>query len=181
MATRSVDSHFTLRFPHLPRTGATRKLILATGDVVLWGFSCWLAFLIRFDGRIPSEYIATIPLVLIAIIPTKLAWFAMFRLYQVTWRLVGITEVIPLGQASTFATLTLAGGFLLLREFPAFGTFPRSVLILDYLVGTAFVTLFRLSPRLLGEFSNGRGGRSKGVRVLLVGAGAAGERVAPAT
>jgi FlaA1/EpsC-like NDP-sugar epimerase len=153
-------------------------LTLATGDVVLWGLSCWLAFLIRFDGRIPAEYTATIPLVLIAIIPTKLAWFALFRLYQVTWRLVGITEVIPLGQASTLASLTVAGGFLLLREFPPFGTFPRSVLILDFLVGTAFVTLFRLSPRLLGELANGRVGRKHGVRVLLVGAGAAGERVA---
>ena len=180
MATKGFDAYFNLRFRHLPRTVTARALIFAMGDVVLWGLSCYLAFLIRFDGLIPAKYTTTIPLLLIAIIPAKLTWFAIFRLYQVTWRLVGITEVIQVGKASTLATLTLAGGFLLFRDLPVFGTFPRSLLILDYLVGAAFVTLFRLSPRLLVEFANGGLGKKNGAqaRVLLVGAGAGGAMVA---
>ncbi len=179
MATKGIDSYFNLSFMRLPRTVATRALFFAAGDVVLWALSYYLAFLIRFDGLIPPNDAATIPLALILIIPAKLAWFALFRLYQVTWRLVGITETIQLGRASTLASLTIAGGLFLLREFPAFGTFPRSVLILDYLVGTALVTLFRLSRRLLDEFgNNGRSGNKNGLRVLLVGAGAAGEWIA---
>ncbi len=178
MATRKINSHFNLSFVRLPRTAATRALFFATGDVVLWVVSYYLAFLIRFEGLIPPKDAATIPLVLVLIIPVKLAWFAWFRLYQVSWGLVGITETIQLGKASTIASVTLAGGLFLLRHLPAFGTFPRSVLILDFLVGTAFVTLFRLSRRLLDEFTNGRPGKKKSVRVLLVGAGAAGERLA---
>jgi len=136
-----------------------------------------VAFLIRFEGAIPDEYRAVLPLALSVIIPIKLIWFAVFRLYQVTWPLVSITEVIQLAKASTLATLTLAGGFLLLREIPAFGAFPRSVLILDYMIGTALVALFRLSQRLHSEFTNGHQGQRNGARVLVVGAGAGGERV----
>jgi len=178
MATKKIDSRFDLSFVRLPRTVATRALFFTAGDVMLWVLSYYLAFLIRFDGVIPPQDAATIPFVLILIIPVKLAWFALFKLYQVTWRLVGITETIQLGKASTIASLTLAGGLFLLREFPAYGTFPRSVLILDYLVGTAFVTLFRLSRRLLDELANGRSNNKNGARVLLVGAGTAGEWLA---
>ncbi len=178
MATGKIYSRFNLSVMRLPRTVAARALFFAAGDVVLWVLSYYLAFLIRFDGLIPPKDIVTIPLALILIIPVKLAWFALFRLYQVTWRLVGIRETIQLGKASTIASFTVAVGFFLLRQLPAFGTFPRSVVILDYLVGSAFVTIFRLSRRLLDEFASGRPDKKNGVRVLLVGAGAAAERLA---
>jgi len=139
----------------------------------------YLAFLIRFDGVVPPEYAATMLVVLI-FIPVKLACNAFFRLYHVTWSLVGLTEMIQVGKASTIATLFLTGGLLALRGVPTFGTFPRSVLVLDYLLSTAFIAFFRIFRRLLGEFANARFSQGDGIRVLLVGAGAAGERIARA-
>lgn len=177
MATWSVESLFDVRFPRVTRSMAARATLFAAGDIVLWGLGCWLALLIRFEGAIPHEYMATLLVVLAALIPTKLFWFAMFRLYQVTWPLVGMTEVVQIGKASVIATLTLAGGFLLFRDVPAFGTFPRSVFVLDYLIGTGFVAVFRLSQRLRSEFANGNQGPQNRVRVLVVGAGNGGERV----
>ncbi len=169
---------FSLGLKRLPRTVTTRALFFATGDVALWLLGYYLAFLIRFDGAIPSEYLAAIPVTLVLVIPVKLAWHAVFRLYQVTWRQVGLKEMIQLGKASTLASLTVAGALFLLREVPAFGTFPRSILVLDYLLGTTFVATFRLLRRLFDEFSTTRAGKKDGTRVLLVGAGAAGERIA---
>ncbi len=167
-----------LGLEHLPRTATTRAVFFATGDVALWLLGYYLALLIRFDGVIPPQYVAAMPLMVMLVIPVKLAWHAVFRLYQVTWGLVGLKEMIQVGKASTIASLTLAGALLLLREVPAFGTFPRSVLVLDYLLGTAFVAIFRILRRLLDEFAIVRAGNGDGTRVLLVGAGAAGERIA---
>ncbi len=168
----------TLHLQRFPRTLTGRTLFFATGDVALWLLGYYLSFLVRFDGLIPSQFIAAMPVTLILIIPVKLVWHAVFKLYQVTWRQVGLKEIIQVGKASTIASLTLAGALFLLRETPAFGAFPRSILVLDYLLGTGFVAIFRLLRRLLDELAADRSGEKEGTPVLLVGAGAAGERIA---
>jgi len=159
------------------RTLMNGALFFAAGDAVLWAVSCCLAFLIRFDGAIPPKYVATLPLVLILFIPVKLAWHALFRLYRVAWDLVGLIEIVGVWKASTAAFLTLAGALFLLQDIPAFGTLPRGVLVLDYLLGTTLVAISRLGQRLLDEFLHARSRKTNGTRVLLVGAGAAGERI----
>src|SRR5205807_1385516 len=111
-------------------------------------------------------------------LPVKLAWNAIFRLYRVTWDLVGLTEIVGAWKASTAATLTLAGGLFLLQGIHAYGTFPRGVLILDYLLGTTFIAISRLGRRLSKEIPHARPGDRGGSRVLLVGAGEAGGMIA---
>ncbi len=175
---RDTRMWLTLHLQRFPRTLTSRTLFFATGDVGLWLLGYYLSFLVRFDGRIPSEFIAAMPVTLILIIPVKLVWHALFKLYQVTWRQVGLKEIMQVGKASTIASLTLAGALFLLRDTPAFGAFPRSILVLDYLLGTGFVGVFRLLRRLLDELAAGRSGAKDGTPVLLVGAGAAGERIA---
>ncbi len=147
-------------------------------DVLLWVLSYALALLIRFDGAIPSQFIAAMPVVLILFLPVKLAWNAVFRLYRVTWALVGLKEIVGAWKASTAATLTLAGGLFLLQGIHAYGTFPRGVLILDYLLGTTFIAVSRLGRRLSHEIPHARSRTGGGSRVLLVGAGEAGGMIA---
>src|SRR5207302_5356812 len=147
-------------------------------DVLLWVLSYALALLIRFDGAIPPQFIAAMPVVLILFLPVKLAWNAVFRLYRVTWALVGLKEIVGAWKASTAATLTLAGGLFLLQGIHAYGTFPRGVLILDYLLGTTFIAVSRLGRRLSHEIPHARSRTGGGSRVLLVGAGEAGGMIA---
>ncbi len=167
-----------VRLARLPRTITTRAFFFAAGDIFLWFLGYSLALLIRFDGRIPHQFVASMPVMLLLIIPVKLAWSAFFRLYLLSWRSVGLPEMVQVGKASTLATLTLAGGLFLLRGVPTFEGFPRSVLVLDYLLTNLFVGAFRLSRRLVDEFRSARATEKSGTRVLLVGAGAAGERMA---
>jgi len=147
-------------------------------DVLLWVLSYALALLIRFDGAIPPQFIAAMPVVLILFLPVKLAWNAVFRLYRVTWALVGLKEIVGAWKASTAATLTLAGGLFLLQGIHAYGTFPRGVLILDYLLGTTLIAVSRLGRRLSNEIPRARSRTGGGSRVLLVGAGEAGGMIA---
>ena len=146
-------------------------------DVLLWTLSYGLSFLIRFDGTIPREYLAAMPFVLMLFIPVKLVWHMGFRLYRVTWDLVGLMEVVAAWKASTCAMLTLAGALFLLQEIWAVGTFPRSVFIFDYVLSGCFIAISRLGQRLLNEVFFLRLRKAGGTRVLLVGAGAAGQLI----
>jgi FlaA1/EpsC-like NDP-sugar epimerase len=147
-------------------------------DVLLWTLSYGLAFLIRFDGTAAHQYLPAMPQVLMLFLPVKLAWNMCFRLYRLTWEIVGLIEIVAVWKAATCALLTLAGSLFLLQEIWAFGTFPRSVLVLDYLLSTGFVAISRLARRLLDEGLILRRRKTSGTRVLLVGAGTAGELIA---
>jgi FlaA1/EpsC-like NDP-sugar epimerase len=156
--------------------GAGSLFVIA--DVLLWTLSYALSFLIRFDGAIPHHYVRAMPQVLLLFLPVKLAWTMGFRLYRITWKLVGLMEIVAVWKAATGAALTLAGSLFLLQEIWAFGTFPRSVLVLDYLLSTGFVATARLGRRLLDEGFLVRRRKTGGTRALLVGAGTAGELIA---
>lgn len=168
-----------ISLPKRPVRASTKRAILfGAGDLALWMLSYALALLIRFDGAVPSHDIAAMPVVLALFIPVKLAWHACFRLYRVTWDLAGLTEAVGVWKASTAALLTLASALFLGQEVHAFTTFPRSVLALDYVLGTLFIAVSRLGLRLLDALWHPGLNKTDGIRVLLVGAGAAGERIA---
>jgi len=157
-----------------------RTAIFLTGDVLIWSLALYLAFYLRFDGAIPQQHLARLPLLLLVFVPPKVFWHYLFRLYRVTWRLVGLTDLLNAWKANTLASVSV---FLLLlfltRPLLGFSVMTRSVLVLDYILSVAAIMLFRFSRRLW-DFQ--RGGmslsrRKAGRRILLVGAGAAGDRL----
>jgi FlaA1/EpsC-like NDP-sugar epimerase len=162
-------------------TPAVRAAVFVVGDLLIWSGALWAAFLVRFDGLIPPRYLAAIPLLLAVLIPVKLAWHSLFRLYQITWRTVSITEMLNVAKAGTLALMTNAVLFLLLRPVEAFRTVPRSVLLMDWILTMVAVAAFRALRRVWELQRNtlrGRGARRNGTRLLIVGAGAAGTRIA---
>ncbi len=162
-------------------TPTIRAGVFVIGDLLIWTASLWGAYLLRFDGAIPSRYVDQIPVLLAVLIPLKLAWQARYRLYQLTWRSVGLGDFISIIKANTFALLTAASGALLFRHVDIFNTLPRSALLLDYILATCGVALFRASRRgwhvERERFRTRRTGRN-GANLLIVGAGAAGARIA---
>jgi FlaA1/EpsC-like NDP-sugar epimerase len=167
--------------PNVKPTPAIRAALFLVGDLVIWVASLWGAFLIRFDGAIPERYLAAIPLLLVILIPVKLAWNAIFRLYNLTWRSVGLSDFLGVVKATTFAFVTVATGILIFRQVDFLATFPRSVLLMDYVLTTCGVTLFRAGRRgwlIQRETYQTRRRRRHATRLLLVGAGAAGMRIA---
>jgi FlaA1/EpsC-like NDP-sugar epimerase len=162
-------------------TPAARAAVFLAGDLLVWSGALWAAFLIRFDGHVPPRYLAAMPLLLAVLIPAKLTWHGLFRLYQMTWRTVSLTEVLNVVKANTLALMTASALFLLLRSAEAFRAAPRSVLLMDWILTMVGVTAFRASRRIWELQRNtlrGRGARRNGTRLLIVGAGAAGTRIA---
>jgi len=157
-----------------------RTAVFLAGDILIWSLALFLAFYLRFDGAIPPHHLARLPLLLLVFVPPKVLWHYLFRLYRVTWRLVGLTDLLNAWKANTLASVSV---FLLLlfltRPLLGFSVMTRSVLVLDYILSVAAIMLFRFSRRLW-DFQ--RGGmslsrRKAARRILLVGAGTAGDRL----
>ena len=89
------------------KTAITRTLFFVVSDVVLIALAVWLAFVMRFDGNIPSQYnpfiIRMAALAVIFIIPI----FYFRRLYSFSWSYVSTNEIISVFWATTVAFIFL--------------------------------------------------------------------------
>ncbi|HED04905.1 MAG TPA: polysaccharide biosynthesis protein [Candidatus Fraserbacteria bacterium] len=159
------------------RNRLTRALFFGALDLVWIGLAIYIAFLLRFDGRISPNYAARLWIYWGIALALKLPIFALQGLYRMSWAYVSLEDLLAVLRAATLSSLLLGMVlFFLGRESSLFSDFPRSVLIIDYLLTISFIGGFRLWKRIYLRL------RSRGVRpgrpALIVGAGDAGEQLA---
>jgi len=146
-----------------------RSLILVT-HVLLVAFAYFLAFLLRFEFSVPADgweiFFTTLP-VLVLIRASVFAWF---HLYGGLWRYVSMYDIRGILKAVTLSSLL----FVVVALGIFADGFPRSVLVLDWVLCLALVGGVRLGIRALRE-SAGRQSPASGKRALVVGGGDAGE------
>jgi FlaA1/EpsC-like NDP-sugar epimerase len=153
-------------------------------DLCLTALSAALAFTIRLEVPLVLSYLPIcIAFVLLALF-IKLPVYFLFRLYSRYWRYASVQEMLSILTATATASVTLAVVVLGLSLLLAwFDRFPRSVLVIDWLVSLFLIGGIRFSIRFLGEYgvlrgSNGRTSRNaKPRRVLIMGAGDAGAMI----
>lgn len=152
------------------RVGVSRhRLSVIAADAFLIVISYYLAFWLRFDGRIPPDAAAafwnTLPLVFLV----RFATFVFFRLYAGVWRYASINDLLSIVKAVSVGT-----GLLVMPVF-FFGIpgYPRSIFLIDWALMVMFLGGVRFALRALREMTPRflRGGK----RILIVGAGDAGE------
>jgi FlaA1/EpsC-like NDP-sugar epimerase len=133
-----------------------------------------LAWLARFDLDLPrdrwSAAVRLLPLLLLV----KSAAFLSLGLFRGWWRYVSIQDIRPIAAGCGLGTLLLVGAGTLL---PGFESVPRSVYLLDWGASLILVLLPRYIIRV-GRQAYSRWGEGRGRRVLIVGAGAAGQMIA---
>ncbi len=159
--------------------------IILGSDVALVCAAYALAYLIRFEGNIPPEpqemFVKTLPW----IVPMKILVFAWLGLYRGMWRYTSITDVINIVTAVVLSTGTIALILVLIQRFEGFS---RSVLILDGLITLLLVGGIRLLIRVYIQrasvkffrpavFTLFNPAREKKIRLLIVGAGDASEKM----
>lgn len=175
-----------MKVPMLPKR-FIRGVLFLTLDVLLLSISLVFAFLLHFEGYIPKVHVQSFPIYLAIVLCIKVAWNAHFRLYNLTWSLVGMPEVlraikaIALGSICTWIVLT---GLAIkpsivskqaLAILPSIPSIPNSVLVIDYLLSTGLILFLRLAKRIyMHEI---RSALHEGLRVLIIGAGEAGEQL----
>lgn len=143
-------------------------------DALAIALAVVLAFLLRFDGSIPSFYLqGGLQGVLALILLTTLVSFWLLRLYSFSWGHVGITDILSLGKAVLASAVVVGVLFLMFPDFIPFSGLPRSVFLMSYVLIFFFTSGIRLGKRIWGAYVQNFGNYN-GERMLIVGAGDAG-------
>lgn len=151
-------------------------------DALLIIVAFFLSFAIRFDyNELGRELTPVWSAVFLAVL-LKLPVFALFGLYRRLWRYASIGEVQAILIGVSTGSLLLTIVVILVLNLPGVAWldgFPRSVLIIDWLLTLGLVGGLRLGLRALGEGDVGPTTTPGGLRrILIVGAGRAGAMLA---
>ena len=129
-----------------------------------------LAFALRFDGDIPPWALAACTQMLPWLLVLRGLTFIPFRLHEGLWRYASIYDLRAIiGAVSTSSALFA----LLTHSSLGPQVYPRSVFVTDAVLLVLMLGAMRLTRRVFAELSGG----SKGKRVLVFGAGNAGELI----
>ena len=144
-------------------------------DAIFVFISVWLAFFMRFDGKIPLEYTPIIlrmsALAIILIIPI----FYFQKLYSFSWSYVSVSEIIALFKSITISFTLLSITIYISYYFPYFYNFPRSTIFISYILVFIFCSGSRLSKKIYFQMVGFN--KMEGQKTLIVGAGDAGEEI----
>ncbi len=136
----------------------------AIATVLAWS----LAYLLRFNFELPSQFVAELQQTVLWVVPIQLLIFWRFNLYQGIWRYASTTDLRRIFLAVMLSAAVIPLMFVMLRLNLVI---PRSVLVINPLLlillmgGGRFVYRLWKEQRLYGDF------KLHGEPVLLLGAG----------
>ena len=155
-----------------------RRLLQAGLDACLLALAYLLAFVLRFDPRIPSRYDVLLGESIAFVVLGKLFVFWGFGLYHKLWRFTDGKDFEAIIRAVVVASFALVVTFFLIPTSVVVDP-PRGVIALDFLLTLTLVAGVRFLVRTLMERSFRGPLARKGAReVLIVGAGNGGQLVA---
>lgn len=136
----------------------------------------WLsAYLIRFNGPVPSEYWSGALHALIWVLPVYGLMFRLFGLYRGIWVFASLPDLLRIAKAVGWGALTVMVLSVVVQPVPII---PRSVLIVSPLLLFLGMGGPRALYRAAKEFYLYGGRVSEGKPVLVLGAGGAGANLA---
>jgi FlaA1/EpsC-like NDP-sugar epimerase len=148
-------------------------------DIVIFAFSYFTAFFIRFEGVPVQPYLQQLLLFFPYVALARLLCFHFFSIYSIIWRYISIMDVMSMFKACFPVTALLFLGRVLLPDRFHLFRLPLSVIALEFFLVLGGTLGVRIVRRLLVESSEReslevKGGGLKRKRALLIGAGAAG-------
>ena len=146
-----------------------RPLIIGL-DLALVVLANYFAFWLRFDGEIPpgaiSLFVETLPWLLLI----RGIAFMVFRLNEGLWRYISIWDLKNIFGGIVSGTIAFYGLVVWGLQIPSY---PRSIFIIDSILLVGFLVGVRLAVRIFEK----RKVFKKTRRVLIIGAGDAGEKI----
>ncbi|MGH7784664.1 MAG: polysaccharide biosynthesis protein, partial [Candidatus Binatia bacterium] len=147
-----------------------RRFLIVELHIVLIALANYLAFSIRFDGAIPAQEKAVMITMMPWLILIRGVVFVPLQLYKGLWRYTGIWDLRNVIVGVLASTLIF---YVTVHWIFAAGYYPLSIFIIDSLLLICFMGGSRLARRLgysLGQLKDGK-------RLLIYGAGDAGEMI----
>jgi len=160
-------------------TSFKKLLFFLLSDIALIALSLYLAFLFHFDFNLNIYYLSLIREALPWFITLKLISFSLFRIYKITWRYIGLFDMLNIVLALFLSGLVLI--FLTRLDFSLFHSalyeFPKRVIAADMIISLFLISALRISKRLYLEVLPKSAHSKASKRTIIIGAGNAGEMV----
>jgi FlaA1/EpsC-like NDP-sugar epimerase len=168
--------------PQLWLTQLLTKRVQYILDVTMLSAAFLLAYMLRFDFLVPSEYRVRALTQLVLVVFIQFGALLMVGVYKFIWRYISVSEAQVYLKAVLLATIPVLLARLVLPESYELLQVPLSITIMNTALAFGGLLCLRVSRRIVYEryqkqqnikaiAGNGWGG---GSRVLLVGAGRAG-------
>lgn len=158
-----------------------RNRYVLIGDTILTVLSVLIAYVLRLELiEVFSNYYRSLIWMLGVSLAVKLLVYYFFGLYRRMWVYASMRELRLVITAVTTASALVSTIMLVLFSNRFFISFPRSVLIIDWITSIIFIGGLRYGLRMLAESGNTHNGIkvSKQRNALIIGAGDAGALVA---
>ena len=149
---------------------------LALTDVLLLNLALGGAFALRFEGNIPIVFTSNFLYIALFVTLVRVASFWHLGVYQGVWRYVGMSDLVTILKAISLGSIIILAATW--TVVPGLG-YPRSVIIIEWLGDVMLIGGIRMAFRLWSQGRHKASLKDKVCsRVLIVGAGDAGEMVA---
>lgn len=177
-STNTADARGILN-SFIVRLAAARVALLAILHALIFSFCYPLAWLVRFDFKIPAAYIPVVTGSLLWVVGIELAVGVLFGFYRGWWRYVGIHDVLRLAAGCTtmFGTLLTLWYTERWTHFPGLLGVSRAVLLINYAFSLLAIFGTRVLVRLMKDIFRFESSVEVS-NVLIIGAGDAGEALA---
>ncbi len=154
--------------------GAGRQWLLLAADGAIAALGLSAAYVIRFDpDGIPPDYLVQLRQFLPLLVVVRMASIAALGLHRWSFHLAGLAEAVRLLQAGVVGSLV----FFVIPLFLGVVGPPRSVVLLEFLITTAFFGALRFFLRAVRPWvvEKRRAQAGPRTRAIIVGAGSTGE------
>ncbi|MDO8490208.1 MAG: nucleoside-diphosphate sugar epimerase/dehydratase [bacterium] len=148
------------------RKNPYRTIALVIADACMLFIAAGLAFLLRFEGLIPTEYLSSLETLILLNITIVIPLFFWQRLYSLSLSFVSVRDLFRILKAIGLATILCFLAATLLRDYRVVELFPRSTILINGLFSIVLLGLVRIAKRMAKELQSSRSGK----RILIVGA-----------
>lgn len=146
-----------------------RTAALMLIDIILLIASLYLALYLRFDGKIPGNFLVSLYTYAPVFIVVAIIIFFAFGLYNRIWMYASIGELLLVAYSVTTATFANIGISYFVMKAGSF-PFPRTFFLLNLLLNIFFIGGSRLAWRLVRDNAL-QLGAAQGRPILIIGAG----------
>ena len=146
----------------------SRSALALIHDICMAALAWFLAYSFRFNFDIPAEFLKSIWLNALWVLPLQTFLFISFGLYQGVWRFASLPDLKRILKAILLSAFISAS---ILLMFKPLDLVPRSVLILDPILLILIMGGSRLAYRAWKEHHLYKATHQHGQPVLILGAG----------
>ncbi|HON58923.1 MAG TPA: nucleoside-diphosphate sugar epimerase/dehydratase [Smithella sp.] len=163
-----------------PQLKNPKFYLVVLSDALLFSLALFFAYWFRFEFSLDAFRRTQLADLLLWIVPLKLTFFFFSGLYRGMWRYTSTHDFWLLARMSLLATLVIISVIL---YFNRFENYSRAVFAIDGFLTFVFTGGLRMAIRAYYAWSEGTKtagefmGRDKPRRIIIVGAGDAGEKL----